>query len=71
MEQWVYLKCTTMPDDLAYIVRKKGVVIEDWNSKRKKWNKNDDALAAFIGIDDDHYEDISEKEANEIIAKYN
>lgn len=71
MEPWVYLKCTTTPNDLVYIIRKKGGLIEDWNSRGKKWNENNDAIAAFIGLDDDHYENISEEEVNKIIAQYN
>jgi hypothetical protein len=70
MDIWEYMKDTNMPNGKSYLVRDKNGRTEDWNSQRKTWEKNNDAIGAFIGFEDG-FKRITEEEANNIIAQYN
>lgn len=66
---WMYVISTEGPPDKPYLARKNNKTIQDWNSVRRTWERNLDRNDAFLGLDW-HYEDITEEEANAIIARF-
>jgi hypothetical protein len=69
MVKWKYLLDTNMPKGKSHIVRDNDDSTEDWNSQRKTWQENNDAIGAFLGFDGG-FKEITEEEANSIIAQY-